>query len=145
MLAHVRTYTVEREREKKKRVYAGKKKKREGMKEMQPGETTQSTTSSTRLFSRAPGQRNIYTYPHSLSLLFLWHVLDVVRKTSREINRKFFSLLLLSPPPPRRRAFRPFATKHKHEQQRDSSSNSRQQQQHIYTTTILCAVCILRE
>jgi hypothetical protein len=122
------------EREKKKGYICRKEEEEGGMKEMQPGETTQSTTSSTRLFSRAPGQRSIYTYPHSLSLLFLWHVLDVVRKTSREINRKFFSLLFLSPP------LRPFATKHK--QQRDSSSsNSRQQQQHIYTLLLLC-VCV---
>lgn len=65
VLAHV--YVRWRER-RKKRVY--KKEEEGGMKEMQPGETTQSTTSSTRLFSRAPA-RSIYTHipPLSLSLI----------------------------------------------------------------------------
>jgi hypothetical protein len=58
------------EREKKGYICRKEEEEEGGMKEMQPGETTQSTTSSTRLFSRAPGQRSIYTYPHSLSYSF---------------------------------------------------------------------------
>jgi hypothetical protein len=123
---------VERERE--KRVYMQERRRRRGGNEGDAAgrNNTVNNIFHPALFPRARPEEYIHIPP--LSLLFLWHVLDVVRKTSREINRKFFSLLFLSPP------LRPFATKHK--QQRDSSSsNSRQQQQHIYTLLLLC-VCV---
>lgn len=87
---------------------------------MQPGETTQSTTSSTRLFSRAGiGALRIHTHTHTPALPLA--CLYVVRKTSREINRKFFLL-----------PFAPIRHKTQTGTQRSRDSNSRQQQQHTY-------------
>jgi len=95
---------------------------------MQPGETTQSTTSSTRLFSRAGiGALRIYTHTHTPALPLA--CLYVVRKTSREINRKFFLL-----------PFAPIRHKTQTGTQRSRDSNSRQQQQHTHTYIYILAV-----
>jgi hypothetical protein len=69
VLAHVRTRWTEREGEKKGYICRKEEEEEGGMKEMQPGETTQSTTSSTRLFSRARPEEYIHIPPLSLSLI----------------------------------------------------------------------------